>query len=97
MKYFMENINKEVMLMTGIATKKFTTVIMDGSNLTYVMGILKWIEYITESQRNTYIYKVKGYESFIFIDTMTDENSYETIKFVIEDLYPGLCVFNPQM
>jgi hypothetical protein len=85
--------------MAGYRVKDFETVVMDGSNVGILSGIINQIDWITGEQhgKSTYRSLDSNHPTMIVITTRTNTRIYEYIKSSIDNLYPGLCAFNPQM
>ena len=75
--------------------KRYTTIIMDGSNEKTVNEIIGIIDMIT--RRRIGKSKCRNLDSdhptMKVIRTFASANTYQSIKRVIEKTYPGLCVF----
>ena len=85
--------------MAGFKVKDFTTVIMDGSDKEVVDTITDVIDLITEKQHGESSSSPldSDHPTMMVVVTKTNKKIYNMIQEVIEDLYPGLCVFNPAM
>jgi hypothetical protein len=82
--------------MEGLKIETFKTVVMDASDDEVLMRILKYI-YLFEGGL---IKRIKFYPMSDELPTMqvieidTDAKTYDGIQWVLDNWYPGLCVFN---
>lgn len=85
--------------MAGFIVKKFTTVIMDGSDKSIVKDITGVINMMTKERRGKAICRSldKNHPTMKVIETYTTSRTYNMIREAIEEIYPGLCIFNPIM
>ena len=85
--------------MAKYQVKDYETIVMDGSNIGNLCVIIREIDGITGEQygKSTYRSLDSDHPTMIVVTTRTNHIMYERIKDDISKLYPGLCVFNPQM
>lgn len=85
--------------MTGSVLTKNVIAVMDASKRELLEGICGWVLSIGgKDVWNGKIYPLDNQHPTIkVIEFKTTEEAYRSMQFVIEDLYPGLCVFNPPM
>lgn len=83
--------------MAGSKVKKYLTLVMDGSDINVLSHIINTIDCTAGNKdRKTIWYPLdSNHPSLMVLETFTNEQRYNSIKTVIEKLYPGLCVFNP--
>lgn len=85
--------------MKGLFAKKFTTVVMDGSDVNCVRsitGIMNMINGERYGEINCRSLDA-NHPTMKVIDIYTTKRRFDQIQGVIEQVYPGLCVFNPAM
>lgn len=80
-------------------SKKFTTVVMDGSNEETVRIIRESMNIVTEERYGeaTCRSSDNGNPTIKVIDVITTKKIYNKIQRMIENAYPGLCVFDVPM
>lgn len=80
-------------------SKKFTTVVMDGSDEETVRIIRESMNIVTEEKYGAATCRsLDGkHPSIKVIDVYTTKKVYDKIQRMIEDAYPGLCVFDVPM
>ena len=80
-------------------SKKFTTVVMDGSNEETVRIIMESMNIVTEERygKATCRSSDNHNPSIKVIDVYTTKKVYNKIQKMIEDAYEGLCVFDVPM
>ena len=83
--------------MTGTIVKNHTTVIMDGSNREVVNDILNAMDVFVGCEHVECKPLDSKHPTMMVVETTADEFTYGIAQNVIENLYPGLCVFNPPM
>jgi hypothetical protein len=85
--------------MAGYRVKDFETVVMDGSNISILSSIINQIDKITEEKhgKSTYRSLDSAHPTMMVVTTRTSVYIYCYIADRIDNLYPGLCAFNPQM
>lgn len=85
--------------MTGFRIKNYTITVMDSSQPTILSDIIMTVRKTTEEQYSGQVrcYKPEGRPRSMIIEFKAKKKTYIRIKEVIENKYPGLCVFNPQM
>ena len=85
--------------MAGFIVKKYATVVMDGSDLEVISFITGLINLMTKQRHGEA--KCRPLDSthptMMVIETRTTGNTYDVIKELLSEYYPGLCVFNPPM
>lgn len=79
--------------------KKYSTVIMDGSNKETVENILRWFDCFTNRRFGKTKCRPldKNHKTMLVVNVKLYEDSYELLQSSIEKVYPALCVFNPPM
>lgn len=88
--------------MEGYGYKNYVTVIMDGSDKGKVRHITNLFDMATDEQMYGFRASCRPLDSrhptMIVIESMLpSDRDYEVIRRMIESIYPGLCVFNPQI
>ena len=85
--------------MKGLFVKKFTTVVMDGSDTDRIDAITGIINMMTEERHGEATCREfdSTHPTMKVIDIYTRRRRFNQIQSVIEQVYPGLCVFNPTM
>ena len=85
--------------MKGLFVKKFTTVVMDGSDADRIEAITGIVNMMTEERYGTATCREldSDHPTIKVIDIYTRRGVFKQIQSVIEQVYPGLCVFNPAM
>ena len=85
--------------MKGIFVKKFTTVVMDGSDATCVESITGIMNMMTDERHGKATCRAfdSDHPTMKVIDIYTRRRRFDQIQKVIEQTYPGLCIFNPAM
>lgn len=85
--------------MKGLFVKKFTTVVMDGSDADRVIaitGIMNMMNGERYGEANCRTFD-SDHPTMKVIDIRTTKRRFNQIQNVIEQVYPGLCIFNPAM
>lgn len=82
--------------MTGLDKKKYVTVIMDGSNKSVVEHIRLACDLVNQCEIGSAVcYPLSDeHPNVVIVETITTRKLYNDIKSVIEETYPGLCLFN---
>lgn len=85
--------------MNGYQPRKFSTVIMDGTNEANVRVIISTIELFTNKKYGQAYRRALSidHSTKAVIDVTTTQDVYDNIKKTIEMYYPGLCIFDPPM
>lgn len=85
--------------MTGFIVKKYSTVVMDGSDMEVISFITGLISLITRGRHGGVTCRPLDDEhpTMMVIETRTTKNTYDVIEEMLTEYYPGLCVFNPPM
>ena len=85
--------------MKGLFVKKFTTVVMDGSDADRIDAITGIINMMTEERHGAATCREldSDHPTMKVIEIHTRRGIFNQIQGVIEQVYPGLCVFNPAM
>lgn len=80
-------------------SKKFTTVVMDGSDEETVRNIRESMNIVTKEKYGTATCRSldNGHPTIKVIDVYTTTKVYNKIQQMIENAYPGLCVFDVPM
>ena len=79
-----------------LSVKRFITAVIDGTNEELVYFIQSTIDEITKEKygESTRSPLDNGTSSMMLIKTITDPDTYETIRFVVETALPGRCLFD---
>jgi hypothetical protein len=81
----------------GIIKKTHKTVIMDGSNPKTLRTIMSLSEMIAgDNTTKTRMLDV-NHPTMIVMETRCTENTYDTLRFVLGKIYPGLCTFRARV
>ena len=85
--------------MKGLFVKKFATVVMDGSDENVVSTITESINIVTKERygESTCRSFDSEHPTMKVIETYTKPKTYKKIQNMIENSYPGLCVFSAIM
>lgn len=97
-KWRLENMKKTLKGLFS-KSKKFTTVVMDGSNEETVRIIRESMNIVTEERYGEATCRSfsNGHPTIKVIDVYTTKKVYDKIQRMIEDAYPDLCVFDVPM
>lgn len=82
--------------MAGFIRKKYTTIVMDGSNEKVLNDIINGMETATHGKAECRPLD-DDHPTMMIIETKTNKKTYNIIRDVVEFMYPGLCVFNPRI
>jgi hypothetical protein len=90
---------KEDETMIGFRIKNYTIIVMDSSQPTVLSDIIMTVRKMTGEQYSGQVRccKPEGRPRLMIIEFKAKKKTYNQIKEVIENKYPGLCVFDPQM
>ena len=85
--------------MKGLFVKRFTTVVMDGSDVDRVRAIMGIMGMMNNERYGEATCREldANHPTMKVIDIYTRRRRFDQIQSVIEQVYPGLCVFNPAM
>ena len=85
--------------MTGLLVKKYSTVVMDGSDIEVLSFITGLINLMTKEKHGVARCHPLDdtHPTMMVIETRTTGRTYDVIQEMLSEYYPGLCVFNPPM
>ena len=85
--------------MTGLLVKKYSTVVMDGSDIEVLSFITGFINLMTKGKHGVARCRPldDNHPTMMVIETRTTGRTYEVIQEMLSEYYPGLCIFNPPM
>lgn len=83
----------------GLFVRNYTTVVMDGSNNDYINAITGIIDMMTGERYGKATCRTldSNHPTTKVIEVCTGRKRFNQIQDVIEQVYPGLCVFNPAL
>jgi len=82
--------------MAGFRKQNYKTIVMDGSNEKVLGDILEGFR-VAVSGRIKCGPLDNKHPTMMVIEARTSQKTYDSLQDVIENVYPGLCVFNPQI
>ena len=80
----------------NLSVRKFVTAVIDGANEDLVYFIQSTIDEVTNEKygKSNCLPLDESKSSMRFIETITDPNTYETIRYVIGIALPEKCLFD---